>query len=63
MTTSLIVLPRCSEHDVQMTLRPLAWQTKEQQFCGVWYDCPACTQSVLIKSKALEEQLRSMKNR
>lgn len=61
MMTSLMV-PPCSEHGVQMTLRPIAQQTAEQKFCGVWYDCPACTQSVLIKSKALDEQLKTMKN-
>lgn len=49
MTTTLLMeLPKCSEHGIYMVLRPLACQTPEQKFCGAWYDCPACTQTVLF---------------
>lgn len=49
MTTTLLMeLPKCSEHGIYMVLRPLACQTPEQKFCGAWYDCPACTQTVLL---------------
>jgi hypothetical protein len=51
-------LPRCPTHpEFQMALRPDARQTYEQKFCGVWYDCLACSQSVLFKSKELEAHL------
>lgn len=53
-------LPRCPTHSqFQMALRPAAHQTQEQRFCGVWYDCRACSQSVLFKSAELEEHLAS----
>lgn len=34
--------PRCRQHGY-MVLRPASRQTPEQQFCGVWYDCPEFT--------------------
>lgn len=47
------VLPHCKKpgHG-QMVLRPLNKQTKEQQWCGVWYDCSHhdCYCSVLYPS-------------
>lgn len=64
MTATLpMELPKCHKHGVQMGLRPLACQTPEQKFCGVWYDCPACTQSVLVESHELRAQLAEMRNR
>jgi hypothetical protein len=33
-----------------MELRPLSRQTYEQQWCGVWYDCPRCYSSALLHS-------------
>lgn len=55
-------LPKCAEHKIQMILRPLSHQTPEQIFCGTWYDCPACTQTVLFQSAALLQQLEEMKS-
>ena len=57
-------LPRCPAHpDLTMRLRPLERQTKEQIWCGTWYDCtdPDCKCSVLFNSKELEEHLASFK--
>lgn len=63
MTTMLpMELPKCVEHKIQMVLRPLAHQTPEQKFCGVWYDCPACTQSALFQSAGLRQQLAEMRS-
>lgn len=46
-----MALPRCTFHpDSQMALRPERRLTDEQKFCGVWYDCPSCTSSVLFPS-------------
>ncbi|MCC9309915.1 hypothetical protein LN042_23055 [Kitasatospora sp. RB6PN24] len=46
-------LPACTHHG-PMRLRP-SGGTREQQYCGVWYDCRAnhCRRSVLIASPAL----------
>lgn len=49
-------LPRCKQHG-EMVLRPLAIQTPEQRFCGVWYDCPRCYSTHLYASPELEAQL------
>lgn len=49
--TTLERLPVCPAHGKTMVLRPA--QTKEQDFCGTWYDCPQCANSVLIPSKEL----------
>lgn len=52
-------LPKCpsSPEHGEMILRPLQHQTYEQKFCGVWYDCPQCSSSVLFPSKDLTEFL------
>lgn len=53
--------PRCRQHGY-MELRPAAAQTREQAFCGTWYDCAGfsgprrCQSSVLIPSKDLRAQ-------
>lgn len=53
-------VPRCEKHG-PMTLRPLAGQTKEQAWCGIWYDCAfpglRCGASVLLESAELRAQL------
>lgn len=55
-------IPRCVKHG-PMTLRPAAGQTKEQLWCGTWYDCTfpefghKCSITVLIQSKELLAQL------
>lgn len=45
-----------------MELRPFQRQTKEQLWCGTWYDCqdPGCKSSTLFPSKDLEQHLASM---
>jgi hypothetical protein len=53
-------LPRCPTHpEFQMVVRPTTHQTPEQLFCGVWYDCQACSQSVLFKGVQLDAHLAS----
>jgi hypothetical protein len=49
---------RCSVHGDTMILRPLSRQSKEQQWCGTWYDCQRCTGSVLLPSEELIESWR-----
>jgi hypothetical protein len=52
-----------------MQLRPLARQTYEQQWCGVWYDCtaPQCRSSVLLASpmarRLADERRRARRHR
>ena len=44
----LIPLPKCPNHNEEML-----WQnpaTEEQRFCGTWYKCPKCGNSVLFPS-------------
>lgn len=50
-------LPRCPVHG-QMRLRPLAGQTREQRWCGTWYDCQGsrCSSAALILSSELAAQ-------
>lgn len=51
--TALMELPRCPVHNTPMEYRPA--RTREQSFCGTWYDCttPGCTCSVLLPSAEL----------
>jgi hypothetical protein len=41
-----------------MRLRPLAGQTREQRWCGTWYDCQGsrCSSAALILSSELAAQ-------
>jgi len=55
MSASPMELPRCPTHG-QMDLRQPG--TREQAWCGTWYECPRCTQSVLLTSPELEDHLR-----
>jgi len=56
MTTSLpMELPKCSGHGIQMIARPP--KTPEQRFCGAWYECPRCSETVLFVSSELRAQL------
>jgi hypothetical protein len=54
--------PKCRQHGY-MIVRPAAAQTKEQEFCGTWYDCPEyvglrrCQSTVLLPSEGLRRQL------
>lgn len=43
----LVSPPACKEHGV---MKPQKAGTKEQQYCGDWYRCELCTNSVLIPS-------------
>jgi hypothetical protein len=46
MKTALpMELPKCAEHG-SMELQPAG--TQEQEFCGTWYRCSRCTNSVLL---------------
>jgi len=53
----LMELPKCPAHDTQMEVRPLNRQTKEQKWCGTWYDCtePGCNCSILLTSPELDK--------
>lgn len=56
---SLMCRPKCHVHEKPMELREKKSMTKEQEFCGAWYDCqyPGCHVSVLFPSKELRLQL------
>ena len=59
-----IEIPRCTVHDIPMVVRPKSKMTYEQQWCGVWYDCPAkCYNSVLFNSPELEAHLAQARAR
>lgn len=46
-TTLPMPLPICKKKGHgQMILRPLNRQSKEQKWCGAWYDCLYCGNSV-----------------
>lgn len=49
--------PECVTHKRSMLPRPVHSQTAEQRWCGTWYDCAACTNSVLLPSAALTQHL------
>lgn len=51
MAEGIMSLPKCSTHGEQMILRERV--TEDQNFCGTWYDCPKCENSVLFPSKEL----------
>ena len=55
-----IALPQCPDHGVEMILRPLETQTREERFCGVWYDCPKGHCSILFQSAELGKFLMDM---
>ena len=48
--------PECALHG-PMEQRPVERQTKEQQWCGEWWDCAKCGSSDLQPSLDLEKQL------
>lgn len=54
--------PKCPTH-AAMVARPMTLQSVEQKFCGEWFDCPACHNSVLVPSPALLAQLASQASR
>src|SRR5690348_13958061 len=55
--TALELRPTCPSNPAHgyMALRQRP-QTKEQQWCGVWYDCQQCHSSALYPSEALKSQ-------
>lgn len=53
-------LPMCptgKEGHGRMHLRPAYRQSKEQLWCGAWYDCDKCTSSTLYQSAELRAHL------
>lgn len=60
MDNALMELPRCPTHKTPMHYR--ARDSKEQAFCGTWYDCGTlgCACSVLLPSRELKEALANM---
>lgn len=55
-----LICPSTKAHGPMM-LRPITSQSKEQQWCGIWYDCPKCHSSILIPSEGLKTQLAGHK--
>lgn len=49
--TALECLPVCPTHGEQMILQTP--RTAEQEYCGTWYRCPQCENTVLYQSKEL----------
>lgn len=49
----LMTIPECAQHG-QMHIQPAG--TPEQAWCGVWYRCQHCTNTVLLPSADLEGQ-------
>lgn len=49
--TTLECLPVCPTHGEQMILQTPG--TAEQEYCGTWYRCPQCANTVLYQSKEL----------
>ena len=60
MNNTLLELPRCPTHNTPMHYR--ARCSREQIYCGTWYDCdtPSCACSVLLPSLELKEALANM---
>ncbi len=58
-----MALPDCpnSPDHGQLHLRDPKRLTKEQAWCGVWYDCGQCHASVLFQSVELAAHLRAMR--
>ena len=58
MQTLPMELPQCPTPDHgHMAIRPTQRQTPEQLWCGVWYDCERCSNSVLFSSRELMDHL------
>ena len=55
MSRNLMCLPKCITHNIQMLLRTET--SDEQNFCGVWYQCPECRYTVLLPSEKLKRLL------
>lgn len=56
--TVVMTIPECPSHGIKLQLRPARRQTKEQAWCGTWYDCPRCGYAILLMSRALSEVYR-----
>jgi hypothetical protein len=56
---NLMTLPVCPADKIhgQMGLREIKFQTPEQRYCGVWYDClyPGCSCSTLMPSSEIKQ--------
>ena len=57
--TAIANRPKCESHEepILMDLKSPERETYEHNFCGVWYNCPKCSGSVLYTSPELEAQL------
>jgi len=62
VTETALVAVRCPTHKIGMVPRPLHRQSKEQIWCGAWWDCPEhkCGCSTLFQSPELRAQLAEM---
>jgi hypothetical protein len=51
--------PACGKHRELMTRRPDSQMSREQRWCGAWYDCPrpGCRDSALVPSADLLDLL------
>ena len=47
--------PTCKEHGPMLN-EPAG--TKEQEYCGEWWRCQLCTNTILIQSIDLQSQLK-----
>lgn len=45
-----MVLPACDQHGQMELQKP---GTPEQAYCGIWYRCARCTNTVLLPSAAI----------
>lgn len=50
-----MVLPHCDQHG-QMEFQPHG--TAEQAYCGIWYRCAHCTNTVLLPSAAIAKAVQ-----
>ena len=51
---TIMQLPKCEKHGQMKLQNP---GTREQEYCGTWYRCTRCGDSVLLTSSELERDL------
>lgn len=51
------------DHQNGLVPRPLAHQTYEQKYCGIWEDCPYCGFSRLTPSESMKRDWAAMQSR
>jgi hypothetical protein len=62
-TTALDTRPECKSHGPMELRNPPGGWTREQQFCGTWYDCRNCHSSTLLSSPELQALLDAQATR